>query len=112
MNMKFNEFIITKIEVDRKCFIYDEMTSISFSEIEEEIKKRTKNLIIEVYGEYDVKSRIEPFVYLQASFEGYKYRILLEKKVLIDKNVNDYYDYLVNNIIHQFATKVFKSEVE
>lgn len=110
--MKFNEFIITKIEVDRKCFIYDEMTSISFSEIEEEIKKRTKNLIIKVYGEYDIKSKIEPFVYLQASFEGYKYRTLLEKKVLIDKNVNDYYDYLANNIIHQFANKLFKSEVE
>lgn len=110
--MKFNEFIITKTEVDRKCFIYDEMTSISFGEIEEEIKKRTKNLIIKVYGEYDVKSKIEPFVYLQASFEGYKYRTLLEKKVLIDKNVNNYYDYLTNNIIHQFANKVFKSGVE
>lgn len=111
--MKFNEFIITKIEVDRKCFIYDEMTSISFSEIEEEIKKRTKRLNISVYGEYDYKSNIEPFVYLQASYEGYKYRTILEKKIFNSKQINSYYDYLANNIIHQFSEKFFKvGEIE
>ena len=110
--MKFNDFITTKVEVDRKCFIYDDLTSISFSEIEEEIRKRTQRLHISVYGEYDIKSKIEPFVYLQASFEGYKYRTLLEKKVFKDKDVNSYYDYLVNNIVHQFANKFFGDDLE
>lgn len=37
--MNFNEHIITKFEVDRKCFVYHDLTSVSFSEIEEEIRK-------------------------------------------------------------------------
>ena len=110
--MKFNDFITTKVEVDRKCFIYDDLNSISFSEIEEEIRKRTKRLHISVFGEYDIKSNIEPFVYLQASFEGLKYRTLLEKRVFKDKNVNSYYDYLANRIAHQFANKFFGNNLE
>ena len=110
--MNFNEHIITKTEVDRKCFIYDELTSVSFSEIEEEIRKRTKRLHISVYGEYDIKSNIEPFVYLQASFEGYKYRTLLHKNIFNKENVNSYYDYLADNLACQFAHQFFGNNLE
>lgn len=110
--MKFNDFIITKIEVDRKCFIYDELTSVSFSEIEDEIRKRTKRIHISVYGEYDPISNIEPFVYLQVSFEDYKYRTLLHKNIFNKEDVNSYYDYLVNDIVHQFALKFFGNNLE
>lgn len=110
--MNFNEYIITKFEVDRKCFVYHDLTSVSFSEIEEEIRKRTKRLHISVYGEYDIKSNIEPFVYLQVSFEGYKYRTLLYKKEFNKESVNSYYDYLVNIIVHQFAYKFFGNNLE
>lgn len=110
--MKFNDFIITKTEVDRKCFIYDELTSVSFSEIEEEIRKRTKRLHISVYGHYCPKSHVEPLVYLQASFEGYNYKTLLQKKYFNKEDVNSYYDYLANNITHQFAHKFFGNDLE
>ena len=110
--MKINDFIITKVEVDRKCFIYSDLDSISFSEIEDEIRKRTQRLHISIYGEYDPKSNIEPFVYLQASFEGYKYRMLLEKEIFKEKDVDSYYNYLADNIAHQFAYKFFGNNLE
>lgn len=109
--MKFNDFLTTPVEVDRRCFIYNNLESISFDEIEEEIRKRTKNLYIIVYGEYDPKCPLDPFVFLQASFEGYKYRCLLEKKAFKNKNVNDYYDYLADNLSQQFAYKVFRNSL-
>jgi len=105
---KFNNYVITKFEVDERKFIYKDLTSITFSEIENEIKTRTNRLNISVYGEYDYKAYIDPFVYLQASYEGYKYRTLLSKPELNSENVNRYYDYLANIIIHQFAEKLFK----
>lgn len=105
----FNSDIITKFEVDEKRFIYEDLTSVSFSEIENEISNRINRINISVYGEYDYKSNIEPFVYLQASYEGYKYRILLRKQELNRESVNGYYDYLADNIIHQFAERLFKN---
>ena len=105
---KLTNYIIQKIEVDEKRFIYEDLTYITFSEIENEIKNRTKRLNISVYGEYDVKSNIEPFVYLQASYEGYKFRTLLSKIELNRESTISYYDYLADNIIHQFAEILFK----
>lgn len=48
---------ITKLECIRRCFVYDNGYSVLFSEIEEEIRKRTRNLHIHVYGYDDEENK-------------------------------------------------------
>lgn len=40
---------ITTLECTKRCFVYENGNSIPFSEIENEIKSRTRNIEIDVY---------------------------------------------------------------
>ena len=111
--MNFNKYTLTKFEVDNQMFIYDnDMTSVHFSTIELELKSRIKNIVIYVKGEYDPKSNIDQYVYLHAFYDGYHYRIMLEKEMFIRDGVQRYYDFLASQIINVFALYLFSNRGE
>lgn len=106
--MNLMNYDTTPLECDRRCWVYSNGNSITFSEIENELKERTKNLFISVYGYYIPEDlSIKPIVYVRVETEnGYVCNIALEKNIFKEK-ANDYYDYLVKNIIHKLAQNMF-----
>ena len=112
-NMNLMDYDTTPLECDRRCWVYSNGNSITFSEIENEIKERTNNLFIRVYGHYVPKDlSIKPTVYVRAETEnGYVCNIALQKNIFKEKHI-EYYDYLVNKIAHKFAKTMFINVLE
>ena len=99
---------ITTLECTKRCFVYENGNSIPFSEIENEIKSRTRNIEIDVYEYIDEKNPLlEPIVFIQASYNGYKFRETIEKEEIGKDNPNGYYDYLAKHLAYAFGNKYF-----
>ena len=98
---------ITSIECIRRCFVYDNGYSVPFSEIEEKIRKRTRNLHIHVYGYDDEENKYQPIVFIQADYEGYHYRTPIQKEIFMKKDVNGFYDFMAKQLAHAFGNKFF-----
>lgn len=107
--MKIEDFKTTPLECDRRTWVYSNGNSITFSEIEQDLNNKIKNMRVRLYGEYDEKNlTIEPYVF--ARFEtkdGYVSTLMLEKKMFNSDNLDSYYDYLVKNIANKFAKAMF-----
>ena len=111
--MKLMDYDTTPLECDRRCWVYSNGNSVCFSEIENKLKGKTKNLFIRVYGYYIPEDlSIKPIVYVRAeNKDGYVCNIVLEKNIFKEK-ADDYYDYLVRNIAHKFAQNMFINDLE
>ena len=108
--MNLDDYRVLPIECDRKCLVFSNGNSITFNEIELELKSRTKNLNIVVYGTYEPTDlRIPPLV--RARFctgDGYVKEISLEKHLFRDgKDKSSYYDYLVRYVATVLASSMF-----
>lgn len=112
--MKASDLKTTSLECDRKCWVYSNGNSITFSEIEMDLQKRLKRIKVRVYGDYFPEDlSIEPIVYIQADYEGYHYRERIEKRLFIDyDNIDSFYDWLAEKIAHCFGIKLFLERVD
>lgn len=107
--MEIMDIKTTPLEVDRKCWVYSNGNSIPFKEIELEIQNKLSLIKVRVFGEYNENDlSIEPIVFVQADYEGYHYRFMLEKRLFNDNDsIENFYNWLAEKIAHGFAVKLF-----
>lgn len=108
--MKIEDYKTTPWECDRRTWAYSNGNSITFSEIEQDLNNKIKNMKVRLYGNYDPKNlTIEPCVIaVFETKEGYKRTIILEKQIFKERKTYDsYYDYLIRQITYMLARTMF-----
>lgn len=101
----FIDNFVTKYEIDERMFIYTDGRTIKFDEIERIVQEKVRNIKIMVHGDYFKK--LDPVVYIQANFNGYSSKIVLDKKILIREDSINYIEYLANHLVRNISYQYF-----